>query len=247
MMTKDKSKNTEEQPGGVGVVYPPVNEAGDVSADASHKAIILIGAPGCGKGTLTASFSSLMGFSVFSSGNALRAEVASGSELGQEIQKVCDSGMLVSDDMVLAMVKKFLEENRKGTVVFDGFPRTLPQARALSSLLDDWSSVVFYLQVDDNIVTDRMLGRYSCKSCGKLYNERMISPKVAGICDVCCGTEFVKRGDDNEEAIRTRLKVYYESTAPVLDYYREQGKVFVVDASSEPSVVSDEVLRIIFG
>ncbi|MDR1597863.1 MAG: nucleoside monophosphate kinase [Holosporales bacterium] len=239
--------NKEEAPGGVSIVHPPVNEAGDVAVRGEHKAVILIGAPGCGKGTLTSSFESMLGFSVFSSGNALRAEIASGSSLGIQAQSLCDKGLLVPDEMVLEMVSKFISENKKGKAIFDGFPRTVRQAEALSPLLADWNTLVFHLRVDESVAASRMLGRYACKTCGTLYNEKTVMPKVSGVCDVCGRDDFVRRNDDNEDAILTRLRVYNESTAPVLDYYAARGELYTVDASKAPNLVSGDVWQVIFG
>jgi adenylate kinase len=247
-MTRHGEHNSSapEVPGTVEVEYPLAVEAGDVSPERAHQALILLGAPGCGKGTLTSAFDAMLGFSVFSSGNALRSEISSGSALGLEAKSLCDKGLLVPDEMVLAMVSKFLDENRKESVVFDGFPRTVFQAECLSKLLGDWAVRAFYLEASSSVVFQRMLGRYSCKTCGKLYNDKMVVPKVAGICDVCSGSDFLRRSDDNEQSISTRLEVYQEKTTPVLGYYSSRGELVRVDASQSPDVVAESVLRIIW-
>ncbi|MDR0631230.1 MAG: nucleoside monophosphate kinase [Holosporales bacterium] len=246
MVELDKSKaSTQEAPGGVGVEYPLSVEAGDIDPKRKHQALILLGAPGSGKGTLTRAFDAMLGFSVFASGDALRAEIQSGSALGQEVKALCDKGLLVSDEMVLAMVENFLDSNRKENVVFDGFPRTVLQAEKLSTLLAGWAVRAFYLEVSSSVVFQRMLGRYSCKTCGKLYNDKTVVPGVEGVCDLCGGVDFLRRSDDNEQAIRTRLDVYQEKTAPLVEYYLLRGELLVVDASQPPDVVADAVLHVV--
>jgi adenylate kinase len=242
----DSKVSPSEIPGTVEVEYPLSAEAGDVNPEDAHQALILLGPPGCGKGTLTSAFDAMLGFSVFSSGNALRAEIESGSTLGQDVKVLCDKGLLVPDEMVLAMVSKFLEGNQKGCVVFDGFPRTVFQSECLSKLLRDWLVRAFYLEVSSSIVVERMLGRYACKTCGKLYNDKTVTPKVDGICDACCGTDFRRRSDDNEQSIRTRLDVYQEKTTPVLGYYSFRGELVVIDASRSPELVAESVLSVVW-
>jgi adenylate kinase len=245
-MITDRGQNSGvEIPGTVEVVYPLDNEAGDVTSRSPHHALILLGAPGCGKGTLTGAFQSMLGYSVFSSGNALRAEIASGSQLGQQAKDLCDQGLLVPDSIIFDMVQEFLATNHKASVVFDGFPRTLSQATELTKMLTGWTVQAFYLQASDAVVFDRMLGRYSCKTCGKLYNERTVVPKISGVCDVCGGADFARRDDDNEHSIRTRLTVYHEMTMPVLDYYSDRGELLFVDASQAPDIVSKDVFGVI--
>ncbi|MDR2464249.1 MAG: adenylate kinase [Holosporales bacterium] len=229
----------------VSVVHPPID--GPARLDGSRVAVILLGAPGCGKGTLAFALQRSYGFEPFSTGDALRAEISKGSQLGVQIKALYDNGRLVSDEVVVAMVGEFLQNTDSGRVIFDGFPRTLSQAEKLSGLLADWCARVVCMDVDDDVVASRLLTRYSCKTCSKVYNEKTALPENGGVCDVCGGVDFVRRVDDTDAAILTRLQVYHEKIAPVVDYYSTKGEIYHVDASQSTenvfAVVSDVVFK----
>lgn len=185
--------------------------------------VILFGPPGAGKGTQGALLATRFGLLRLSTGDMLREAVQAGSPLGQRAQGIMASGELVPDDLILAMVREVLEEESAAAgVVFDGFPRTLPQAEALDGLLRDLGrriEAVLVLRVDDEEIVRRLSGRRSCVKCGAVYHVSADPPQQAGICDRC-GGELTQRPDDAEDTVRRRLSVYAEQTAPLLEYYR---------------------------
>jgi adenylate kinase len=219
---------------------------GAFCGDDERVAVILIGAPGSGKGTLASSLMDSFGFESFSPGNMFRDEISKGTPLGLKIKAICDSGQLVSDDIVVEMVGEFLTANNNNRVIFDGFPRTSLQAEKLSELLSDWMTYVVCLDVNDEVVASRLLSRYSCKTCSKVYNEKTAFPKNGGVCDVCGGGIFVHRSDDTDDAIFNRLQVYHEKVAGIIDYYSSKGTVYRVDASQSTENVLAEVVGIVF-
>ena len=188
--------------------------------------VILFGPPGAGKGTQGALLAERFGMLRLSTGDMLREAVRAGSVLGTEAKGIMASGELVPDDLILAMVREVLESDAAANgVVFDGFPRTLPQAEGLDGLMRDLDrpiSCVLVLRVDDEEIVRRLAGRRSCSKCGAVYHVTADPPKQQGICDRC-GGELIQRPDDAEETIRRRLAVYEEQTAPLLAYYREAG------------------------
>lgn len=196
-------------------------------------AVILVGPPGCGKGTQASRLCTEKDFFAFSTGDAIRAEIASQSSLGLKLKAVCDAGGLVSDDIVLEMLKKVVDNLNTNKVLFDGFPRTIAQARSLSQLLDNnWKIRVYYFAVDDETVCERILGRFSCQSCGQGYNDKTLLPKVDGVCDKCGGTSFVRRSDDNMETLKSRLENYKQMTDPIVEFYKDAELLEELDASA---------------
>lgn len=211
------------------------------SSESSRCAVIFVGPPGSGKGTQAALLQKEFGFLAFSTGDELRREIASGSDLGQQIREITEKGELVPDAVVIAMVEKVLGRADVSRILFDGFPRTRPQAEALSALLDlgHWKTKIFYFGLDAEIVVERIAGRFLCKQCKQSYNEKTIRPRVEGVCDVCGGTEFIQREDDKRETVLKRLACYEEMTRPIVDYYKKNGDVVEIDASQEPSSISE--------
>lgn len=183
-----------------------------------------------------------------STGDLLRAAVAAGTPLGKQAKAVMDAGQLVSDDIVLGMIRERLaESDAKHGFILDGFPRTNVQAQALDKMLDElkWplnGAVLF--EVDFEAIIKRVAGRRSCPACGQVFNVYTSPPKVAGVCDKC-GTALQHRADDNEETIRKRLNVYREQTEPLIEYYKKQDKLQTLSGDGEISSVFANVCKII--
>lgn len=195
--------------------------------------IILLGPPGAGKGTQARLLVEDRSMVQLSTGDMLRAAVAAGSEIGKQAKAVMDAGGLVSDEIVTGIVSDRLDEpDVKNGVIFDGYPRTAGQAASLDALLADKGmtlDVVVVMEVDDNLLVDRVSGRYTCANCGEGYHDTAKIPARDGTCDKCGATEFKRRADDNAEAVRVRLTAYHGDTAPLINYYKAQGKIRTVD------------------
>jgi adenylate kinase len=202
--------------------------------------IILVGAPGAGKGTQAESIKSKYPIAHISTGDILRANVKEGTELGKNAKQYMDAGKLVPDDVIIAMMEGRLQEpDCKEGFMLDGFPRTLPQAEALDRLLSKLGialDAVIELEVSDEVVVKRLTSRRVCKSCGEIYNTVMKPSKVEGVCDKC-GGEVIQRDDDKESVIRNRLAVFHGQTAPLIDYYRNKKLLVTVDATGGKDVV----------
>ena len=205
--------------------------------------VILLGPPGAGKGTQAKRLEKRHNLIQLSTGDMLRAAVASGSELGRKAKSVMDAGHLVPDDLMIAMISDRIDQaDCANGVILDGFPRTTPQAEALDRMLAEKGlrlDAVIEMKVDDDVLVDRVIGRYTCARCGAGYHDRYQKPKVAGVCDNCGGTEFKRRADDTEETVRTRLAAYHAQTAPILPYYRSRGVLQTIDGMA----AIDEVTR----
>ena len=196
--------------------------------------IILLGPPGAGKGTQARMLQEAHGLVQLSTGDLLRAAVKAGTEAGKAAKAVMEAGGLVSDEIVLAILRDRMaaEDVRQG-VILDGFPRTTGQAQALDQLLaEDGSEIgaAISLEVDDAAMVERISGRYTCASCGEGYHDRFKTPARAGVCDKCGGTEFARRSDDRAETVRERLAAYHAQTAPLIAYYDARGVLSRVDA-----------------
>ncbi|QNM83697.1 adenylate kinase [Sphingomonas sabuli] len=198
--------------------------------------IILLGPPGAGKGTQAARLEANRGMVQLSTGDMLRRAVAEGTPTGLKAKAVMEAGGLVSDDIVSALIGERLDAIGDKGAIFDGYPRTRAQAEALDQLLADRGRKlddVIELGVDEDALVERITGRFSCASCGAPYHDQYKLPKVEGTCDVCGGTEFKRRPDDNEQTVRTRLAEYRAKTAPILPYYRDVGLVRRVDGMAK--------------
>jgi adenylate kinase len=213
--------------------------------------IILLGPPGAGKGTQAKRIEEARGLVQLSTGDMLRAERASGSDLGRQVQAIMDAGRLVSDDIMVAMIEKRIgaADCDRGFIL-DGFPRTVPQAQALDAMLTRKGRKLDYvieLAVDEAALVDRIAGRFSCADCGASYHDRYKEPKVAGVCDACGSHKLVRRPDDNAEAVKTRLAAYRAQTAPILPYYRTQGILRRVDGMADIDTVTRQIDAILRG
>ncbi|MFP3920363.1 MAG: adenylate kinase [Dichotomicrobium sp.] len=194
--------------------------------------IILIGPPGSGKGTQAKLLEEKHGLKQLSSGDMLRAAVSEGSDIGQKAKSYMEAGELVPDDLVVEVVTDQIEKLGEQGFILDGFPRNVHQAEVLDDMLDKAGRKidrVLVVNVSDDVLVDRIAGRFTCATCGEGYHDKFKRPKTDGVCDKCGGTEFDRRPDDNAETVRNRLEVYHQQTKPLIDYYRDQGKVRVID------------------
>jgi len=214
--------------------------------------IVLLGAPGAGKGTQCRRVAEQYGVVHLSSGDILRAERAEGSDLGRQAQGYMDSGQLVPDELIVEMMAGAIAKAPDAGYVLDGFPRTVNQARQLNKLLSaDGRKIdaVLNLKIDDEIILSRMTGRRSCPECGAVYHTENLKPKVEGKCD-SDGTELVQRPDDKPDVVRQRLSTYHEQTEPVIDYYKKNGCVYEIEAgrsADEVSAMVFETLNVLSG
>jgi adenylate kinase len=213
----------------------------------SPAVVILLGPPGAGKGTQARMLEEDFGLVQLSTGDLLRAAVARGTEAGQAARAVMDAGGLVSDDIVLAILKdRMAEPDVAKGVVLDGFPRTAGQAEALDALLASSGQKVtaaISLEVDDAAMVDRIAGRYTCATCGEGYHDTFKQPAHAGTCDKCGGHEFKRRADDKAETVRARLVAYHAQTAPLIAYYDAQGVLDRVNAMGAIGDIRKELGR----
>lgn len=204
--------------------------------------IILLGPPGAGKGTQSDFLRDTYKLAKLSTGDMLRAAANSGSALGNQVKEIMKSGALVSDDIMINLIRETISSPQCANgFILDGFPRTLAQAEALDVMLAaEKKSLDFVIElaVDDAALVARIAGRFSCKSCGAGYHDTFKQPVKAGICDSCGATEFVRREDDKAETVAKRLKAYHEMTAPLLPYYRAKAMLRTLDGMAEIGAVT---------
>jgi adenylate kinase len=203
--------------------------------------IILLGPPGAGKGTQARHLVETRGMVQLSTGDMLRDAKDSGTEMGNIVADVMARGALVTDEIVIGLIReKLSDKTEHGGFIFDGFPRTLPQADALGALMEaegQTLDAVIEMRVDDEALVDRITARSTCGSCGEVYNDNTKPIPADGKCSNCGGTEFKRRSDDNEESLKTRLMAYYKQTSPLIGYYYVKGQHDVVDGLGDMDTV----------
>ena len=210
--------------------------------------IILMGPPGAGKGTHAVWIAKDFNIPHISTGDMFREAMSSGSELGNKIKDVINSGGLVSDDLTCALVKERLSQpDCANGYLLDGFPRTIPQAEAFEKMgkeLGIGANLVLNISCPDEVLISRIAGRRVCPHCGASFNVNTAKPKVEGICDEC-GTALIQRKDDNEASFKVRLANYYKSTAPLLDFYQEKGILATFDGNVDPASLKVELTALL--
>ena len=210
--------------------------------------IILLGPPGAGKGTQARHLVDTRDMVQLSTGDMLRDAKSSGSEMGLKVAEVMARGDLVTDDIVIGLIREKLSEANAGGFIFDGFPRTLGQAVALDVLLKECGqslASVIEMKVDDAALVARITGRSTCASCGEVYHDNTKPQPADGKCVNCGGTEFSRRADDNAESLRQRLMEYYKKTSPLLGYYFAHDKLVSVDGLASIDKVQSEIANIL--
>ena len=207
--------------------------------------LILLGPPGAGKGTQAKQIAAAHGLKQLSTGDMLRAAVAANTPMGQRAKAIMDKGELVPDAVVIRIISKRIDEpDCCAGIILDGFPRTLAQADALDELMKQKNKVldaVIELKVDDNQLIERIVGRFTCATCGEGYHDRFKRPHVRGVCDVCQGRAFIRRPDDTAETVSRRLMVYYRETSPLVGYYYCKGNLERVDGMADIAAVTAEI------
>ncbi|GAA6165083.1 adenylate kinase [Pelagimonas sp. KU-00592-HH] len=211
--------------------------------------LILLGPPGAGKGTQARMLEEKFGLVQLSTGDLLRAAVAAGTEAGLAAKAVMEAGDLVSDEIVINILRDRLadEDCAKG-VILDGFPRTTVQASALDDLLAESGQKInaaISLEVEDAAMVTRISGRYTCAGCGEGYHDEFKQPAVDGVCDKCGGTEMKRRADDNAETVASRLEAYHAQTAPLIAYYEGKGSLQRTDAMGDIAVIAGNLSAIV--
>lgn len=198
------------------------------------KHLVIFGAPGSGKGTQSKKLEEKFGFKVVSTGDLLRAEVASDSEIGRRCADIMAQGRFPDNAIIYKLVEKFLSEHSQAQgILYDGFPRTIEQAQFLLDVLKERNETinkVINVKVDKDALIKRIIGRFSCADCGEIYNKYYKPPSSEGVCDACGSSKFKTRADDTEDTVKTRLMVYEEATAPILDFFINQHlDIMIVD------------------
>lgn len=206
--------------------------------------IIMLGAPGAGKGTQAAVLCEKLNIPTISTGNMIREALKNGTEMGLKAKSYMDEGKLVPDEVVIGIVKERLsEDDCKNGFILDGFPRTIPQAEALDKMGVVIDKVID-LEVEEELIINRMSGRRVCEKCGRPYHIETLKPKVEGVCDDCQGT-LVQRKDDHIDTVKARLEIYHKETEPLKDYYAAQGKLSEVVGENDVKATTDRIMKVI--
>ena len=206
------------------------------------ESIVLFGPPGAGKGTQAQRITDSTGLPQVSTGDMLRAAVSAGTKTGIEAKTYMDAGKLVPDDVIIALIEdRIMEEDAINGVMFDGFPRTVPQAEALASITK--VSHVIAIEVPDEKIVERICGRFTCANCGSVFHDSFNPTSVDGVCDSCGSTEFKRRADDNSDTVMSRLNAYHEQTSPLADWYESKGIFHVIDGDRDIDVITLDILN----
>lgn len=205
--------------------------------------IVLVGPPGCGKGTQSALLSKELGIPALSTGDIIRIKAESRTEEGDDLRRIISEGKLAPSNLVNKAVLEYLDLHQAGCIL-DGYPRNLDQAEFLSNNLKQ-EIIVIYFDIDKEILVQRILGRFSCEKCGAIYNKSFAPTRVANKCDVCGSETFTHRVDDNEIVIRKRLDVYDNDTLPIVEYYKNLNRLHLVDAMKPVDEIKEELLSIL--
>jgi adenylate kinase len=206
--------------------------------------IVLLGPPGAGKGTQAKRLETKYSMVQLSTGEMLRQVVATGSELGKEAKRVMDAGQLMPDELMIRLISERIDRDCGDGFILDGFPRTVHQAECLDQMLAEKGlklDAVIEMKVDEEALITRITGRFSCDTCGAGYHDEFQRPKVAGVCDACGGTEFVRRADDNEATVRARMEAYRRQTAPILPHYSAKGVLRTIDGMASIEEISGQI------
>lgn len=218
------------------------------SKQTQSRFIVLLGAPGAGKGTQAVYLEEVLGIPHVSSGDLFRENLRNETGLGKLARSYMDKGELVPDEVTIAMVKERLARpDCAGGVVLDGFPRTIAQAQALDEILAETGrrvGIVPYIKVPDDVLLARLAGRWTCRQCEAVYHELFNPPKIAGKCDAC-GGELYQRADDTPETQRRRIEVYFQQTTPLIEYYRDRGLLVEIDGAQSIERVQADLLAAI--
>ena len=204
--------------------------------------IVVLGAPGAGKGTQARNLAKYFNAPHISTGDMLREHMKQGTEIGNSIRELMDHGELVSDELVTQLVRPVIEG---GNYILDGFPRTLAQAKTLEAMTKELRlpiNCVVSVNVPDEVIMERMTGRVTCPECGAMFHLVYYPPKAEGLCD-SCGNELVQREDDKARTVENRLRIYHEMTKPIINFYREQGILLDVDGVGDMQDIADRLIR----
>ena len=211
--------------------------------------VVFTGAPGCGKGTQARILCEKTGICHLSTGEMLRAEIKKETPLGLELKKALDDGGFASDELIIRMVEERIgQEDCQHGFLLDGFPRTLVQAQILGEMLHKKQQkldAVIEIQVPDEIIMERILGRYACMHCGRGYHDKFLKPKVYGVCDECGGTEFSRRHDDNRTTVQNRLVNFRALTYPTIPFFESKGLLRCVDGTGTIEAVASKIERVL--
>ncbi|MBL6935399.1 MAG: adenylate kinase [Alphaproteobacteria bacterium] len=213
--------------------------------------LILLGPPGAGKGTQAQRIEKSYGLVQLSTGDMLRGAVAAQTEIGRQVKRIMDAGELVPDTTIIEMISERIDHaDCAQGFILDGFPRTTPQAEALDVMLEKKGmelNHVIEISVNDELLVERITGRFTCAKCGAGYHDKFQKTAVDGVCDNCGGTEFSRRADDTEKVIRTRLQAYHAQTAPILPYYQEKSRLRQVDGMASIDEVEQQIAAVLDG
>ena len=210
--------------------------------------IVMLGAPGAGKGTQADKIAEKYNIPHISTGDIFRSNIKAGTELGKKAKSFIDQGLLVPDEVTIGMLlDRILEADCENGYILDGFPRTIPQAESLTAALEENGEAIDFaldVEVPDANIVNRMAGRRACLKCGATYHTEFAAPKKEGICDKC-GSELVLRDDDKPETVQKRLEVYHEQTHPLIDYYKKKGVLHAIDGTLSMETVFKNIVDIL--